>query len=380
MTHSDDRAAPGYVPGAANLPWYRRAFAQGAGYTLPSVIFVVLPVVFAWGQPAVSVALVAAICLAILVLVLGTSLIMHWPEWARWLWLAGLVAAVASLGLFPNARPLYFAPFIAIAAATLIAWRRSIPALIGGTVVGLILALIGGDLFAVIMVLMGLSLALSIGQGIRVDAAKEALRAAEERTAVLAVAAERERIGRDLHDILGHSLTAIVVKADLAERLIVRDPQAAAGQVRELAGVARQALKDVRSTARGMQQVRLAGEIASARSVLGAAGFEARVPAALPLLSDADSELLGYAVREAVTNVIRHSGGSVCTIEADRGGIRVSDDGNGINDPGTGSGLDGLRTRVAAAGGALTVTSGGFGTELVVRLAQQPVTAAEAAR
>ncbi len=368
MTDDTSLQAPAFVPGACGLPWYRRAFAQGAGYILPSCIFAFIPIAYALDAGPATIALVSLNCLVVVGFFVGSTLVMHWPEYGRWLWLAGLISSILALGLFADSRPLYFAPLITCTAVTLIAWRHALIVVIATTLIGLGFSLLQGDLFGVIMVLMALALALTVGLGIRYDAARSALQKAEERTAVLAVAAERERIGRDLHDILGHSLTTIAVKADLAHRLTSRDPAAAAVQIEEIATIARQSLKDVRATAAGMREVRLASEIAAARSVLTAAGIECRAPVALPVIGDADSELLGYAVREAVTNVVRHSKAGVCTIEADADQVTVTDDGTGFAGPHDGSGLTGLRSRIEQAGGSFDVHTSSTGTVLTVQL------------
>ena len=121
-------------------------------------------------------------------------------------------------------------------------------------------------------------------------------------------------------------------------------------QIAEIEQVSRQALADVRTTASGMREVRLATEIASARSVLLAAGIESRMPSALPPLTDRMSELMGYVVREAVTNVVRHSRAGVCTVVVRPSAVEVRDDGRGLpSGVRSGSGLLGLRTRVEAA-------------------------------
>lgn len=111
-----------------------------------------------------------------------------------------------------------------------------------------------------------------------------------------------------------------------------------------------------------MREVRLASEVAAARSVLDAAGVECRTPSALPALPDARAELFGYVVREAVTNVVRHAGAVTCTITADETSVSVTDDGRGIPTDAPGSGLRGLAERVEASGGRLTVTSSTAGT------------------
>ena len=185
---------------------------------------------------------------------------------------------------------------------------------------------------------------LATGAGMEAGAAQAQLQRAEQRVATLGVAAERERIGRDLHDILGHSLTAISIKSGLAARLVDLDPAAAKAQIAEVEEVARQALADVRTTASGIREVRLATEIASARSVLLAAGIESQVPSALPPLTDPVSELFGYVVREAVTNVVRHSRAGVCTIVVpSRRRSRFATTGRGFGSAGrVRSGLRGL--------------------------------------
>src|SRR5699024_6857746 len=130
-----------------------------------------------------------------------------------------------------------------------------------------------------------------------------------------------------LHDILGHSLTAVAVKAGLASRLTGLDPEATREQLREIEQVARQALADVRATAGGYREVRLATEIAGALSVLEAGGVRCTASTALPTMSDATSEFLGYVVREAVTNVVRHAAADTVDIVVD---VEQSGDGDSL--------------------------------------------------
>lgn len=364
MTEPLASAAPGYDPAAVGLPWWRRSLAQGAGYMLPSTAFLIIPIVFtATGEPARLPCVIVG-SLLVLVLFLGSSLVMHWRAAARWGWLAGLIAAIGLLAVAADTPALvaYFAPYMTMVATVMLPWREARPAIIVVSLAAIGIAIAQADTFAIIMAVMAFALAWAVGIAMEQASMRERLRRAEERTAVLAVAAERERIGRDLHDILGHSLTTIAIKADLVERLIGRNDEAARDEVGTLGEVARQALADVRATASGMREVRLAAEVASARSVLQAAGVECRTPSALPVLDDARAELFGYVVREAVTNVVRHAGAATCTITADETLVTIADDGRGIPADARRTGLRGLVERVEAAGGALTVESSPAGT------------------
>ncbi len=192
------------------------------------------------------------------------------------------------------------------------------------------------------------------------------LRQTRQELADAAVVAERERIGRDLHDILGHSLTAIAVKAGLARRLVERRADGAVQEIAEVERLAREALADVRATASGYREVSVGAEIAVAAMVLRAAGITPHVPLAVEEVAPGARELFGYVVREAVTNVVRHSGARSCAITLGADWVEIRDDGMGVDlsDPVIGgSGLSGLCQRVREAGGVLDVGSmpgGGF--------------------
>ena len=180
----------------------------------------------------------------------------------------------------------------------------------------------------------------------------------------LAADQERLRIARDLHDLLGHALTTVVVKAELASRLVGRDTERAAREMTEVAELARQALADVRATVAGYREVSLVTELATAREVLRAAGIEAELPAAVDSVSGDLRELFGWVIREGVTNVVRHSRAAHVRIRLLDRAIEVVDDGFGANGerpatnhPTRGSGLTGLAERVAAAGGRVTAGS-----------------------
>jgi two-component system, NarL family, sensor histidine kinase DesK len=183
--------------------------------------------------------------------------------------------------------------------------------------------------------------------------------AAREENARLAVAEERNRFGRDLHDILGHSLTVITVKAELANRLLDADPPRARQELADLERLSRDALADVRRAVEGYREITLPGELARARQALAAAGIEASLPNSTDDVASELRELFAWTVREGITNVVRHSGASRCTVTLRADAVLVSDDGKGApEEPGweagaDGHGLAGLRERAAAAGAVL---------------------------
>ncbi len=195
-------------------------------------------------------------------------------------------------------------------------------------------------------------------KNIRLNAA---LRRARDELAQTAVLAERDRIARDLHDILGHTLTAITVKAALTRQLLGRNADQVRVEITDIERLARSALADVRATTSGIRERSLVGELAAARAVLTAAGITAVMPGAVDDVLPAGRELFGYVVKEAVTNVVRHSGASHCTVRLGADWVEVLDDGHG-SDPdrlriSDGHGLTGLRERMSAAGGVLLVKS-----------------------
>jgi two-component system, NarL family, sensor histidine kinase DesK len=196
------------------------------------------------------------------------------------------------------------------------------------------------------------------------------LRAAQQEVSRLAADRERMRIARDLHDLLGHSLTAAAVKAQLAGRLIGRDDERAAAEIGDVERLTRQVLSDVRAAVAGYREVSLAVELATAREVLGAAGISADLPGAVDEVPAALRELFGWAVREGVTNAVRHSGATRLRITVTPVSVEITDDGRGVpaNAP-SGSGLTGLAERAAAVGGRLEAgpaAGGGYRLRLSV--------------
>ncbi|WP_246098004.1 sensor histidine kinase [Rhodococcus spelaei] len=191
------------------------------------------------------------------------------------------------------------------------------------------------------------------------------LAAAREQLATMAVAEERLRVGRDVHDILGHSLTVITVKTELARRLLDVDIDRARAELDDIEALAREGLAGVRDTVGRLREVSLDGELANARSALTAAGIEAVLPDGVSAVPPARREVFGWTLREAVTNVVRHSGATRCEVRLTAATIEICDDGIGPSVDGAerGNGIAGLRERIGGAGGALRLSrpeTGGF--------------------
>jgi two-component system sensor histidine kinase DesK len=187
---------------------------------------------------------------------------------------------------------------------------------------------------------------------------------AKEQLVDLAVSRERERVARDVHDILGHSLTVITVKTELAGRLLEAVPGAdrARAELADAERLAREALADVRATVSGLREVSLTGELVSARRALEAAGIAADLPTAVDVVPARHRQLFAWALREGVTNVVRHSGAASCTVRLAADCVEVRDDGRGAEDA-DGNGLAGLRARAGAAGARVETArapEGGF--------------------
>lgn len=192
------------------------------------------------------------------------------------------------------------------------------------------------------------------------------LRLSQEEVRQMARVAERERISRDLHDVLGHTLSVITLKAALAGRLLHSEPDRAAAEIGEIERVSRAALAEVREAITGIRSLGLRGELEHARVALKAAGVQLTVEGSLPDLPPGNEAVLSMVLREAVTNVIRHAEASRCRIairnEAGETLIEVHDDGRGGRLV-AGGGIQGMRARLAAAGGRLEL-----GDEFGIRL------------
>ncbi len=207
-----------------------------------------------------------------------------------------------------------------------------------------------------------------------------ALQLSHDEVRRLAATAERERIGRDLHDLLGHTLSLITLKLELSRKLLDRDHDAARREITETEEVARHALAEVRSAVTGFRAADLAAELASARLLLESSGVALGYDPPPPLSPELERPL-ALVLREAATNIARHAGASQAQVGFAREGgslrMRIVDDGRGGID-GEGNGLAGIRERVRALGGSLAIAStrGGTSLEIVVPLPSASLIAA----
>ena len=291
---------------------------------------------------------------------------------------------------------------VALAAASpLLSWRQvGVVALVVGLVWGGVAGLLGagertavlsGAVSAGVLFLLGLSVRSSVWM-IRVFWEQERRRQVDAR---LAVAEERLSFSRDLHDTFGRTLATVAVKSELAAELASRGRPGAAAEMLEVRQIAEDALREMRELVAGFRAPDLGSELAGARSLLGSAGVSVSVTADDGELPAAPQEALAWVVREAVTNVVRHSDAARCTIvlrvEASgeaRGGadgasssasavLEVHNDGARRSGGSPGAGLRGLGERLAAVGGSLDAAHDGEEFHLVARV---PLASEEAAR
>jgi two-component system sensor histidine kinase DesK len=202
------------------------------------------------------------------------------------------------------------------------------------------------------------------------------LESAREEIARLAVSEERLRFARDLHDLLGQNLAVVVLKSELVERELPASIDVdLRNEVKDIATVARKSLNDVREAVTGYRQAGLEAELASSRSALRAAGIGLAVEDTLRGLPGVQENVLAWAIREGVTNVVKHSHGTRCVVrlqrEQDRAVLTVEDNGIGADSTAPGSGLKGIAERVSFVGGTFSTGSAdgkGFRLQVAVPL------------
>ena len=280
-----------------------------------------------------------------------------------------LTAIGAALGVGPQS--LQLVVFLAVVLAFSLPWQAAIGPI----------AILAGTLFLVPrmspswsasedawIALLGAGGACVFGRYIMEQ--RRVARILEQRTHELEINEERNRMARDMHDILGHSLTVIALKTELATRLVDTAPDQVKAELTEVQSLARSALADVRATVNSYRELSLAGELARATNVLTSAGIRADLPLTVEVVDPELRELFAWVVREGVTNIVRHAHASLCKVELTTDSIEVTDDGIGLDSSsaGDGHGLEGLRQRCQDNGADLTAgtPSSGKGTALRV--------------
>ncbi|RJO70150.1 sensor histidine kinase [Nocardia panacis] len=333
------------------------------------LFYLIGPIVDSWGSGHPVRAMIGAGCVvSFAVLVAASFAAAKQHEWedvgepphpAAWVWLLllGLTALTAGMvaTLGPPALPT--AIYISTVAIFTMPIRQSgyVAIVVSVTILVAILVMPSWRLGGLSIVLSFVPVVIWVTREVGKRGARLRLLARRQR-AELAIVAERNRVARDVHDILGHSLTVITVKSELAQRLMDVDLARARTELADIERLAREALAGVRDTVGGLREVSLRGELANARSALAAAGIEAVLPEPDGLPAG-EAELFGWVLREAITNVVRHSAARHCAVTVTSTSIEVLDDGRGMDRTASGSGLSGLRERVRAAGGTLTVSS-----------------------
>ncbi|MEU9889224.1 histidine kinase [Sphaerisporangium sp. NPDC051011] len=309
----------------------------------------------------------------------------NYGEPGRWTYpLLGLTVAMAVI--FPLvfgggwlALPIYVTVVISMA----LPMRRAIAGVVAMAVVvlaeGLADGADGGTITLLLLQISTLSMLFMSVRNTRMLVVE--LHRAQGEVARLAAGEERLRIARDLHDLLGHTLSLIVLKSELAGRLAEQGSPRTAGEIRDIESVARTALQEVREAVTGYRRRGLSEELDNARAALGAAGVAVTVRTSGTPLPDPLDGLFGWAVREAVTNVVRHARATRCEIsvtyedgthEDGAAGLEVADNGAAAGGLAFGSGLTGLAERVRAAGGSLDAggrPGGGFRLRITVPVA-----------
>ena len=273
--------------------------------------------------------------------------------------IAALGCGLMSANAFSNTYIIYAAAFVALLPGTLLTRLVALAALLGAYY-GLS-AWLGFPVFVPVLTAI-ISVAVFTGNYFQSETVRKRaeLKLSHDEVRRLAALAERERIGRDLHDLLGHTLSLVALKSDLAGRLIERDPQAARNEIVEVSRVARDALAQVRRAVTGIRAAGLAAELASAKLLLESDGVTLRYEAEEAVVPPDLETVLALALREAVTNIQRHARATIAevTLACSDGHVQLRIRDNGVGSAAVpGNGLSGMRERVESRGGRLRIDS-----------------------
>ncbi|KQV77485.1 hypothetical protein ASC64_01145 [Nocardioides sp. Root122] len=336
-------------------PWVKWGWAFASIW----LVFLVYPVTAV--VDADAPAAVRALGLSCIVGFAVANVLGHSMRLTAWTALALMVALAAATIPLIGIEAVSYTPYLAMLSALRLpapAWKWTV----GFWVALPLVSLLGVEGFPPYLFLMLWPIMLG---GVMLRIFGEHEQVALEAQGQHALVAERERVARDVHDVLGHSLTALSVKAELAARLIDIDPARAKDELESIQATARQALAEVRATVGGLRAGNLEAELAAAPRVLADAGTSTRVVGEVADTDPRHRALLAWVLRESVTNVVRHARARSVVIELSPHGIAVTDDGCGRTGA-EGNGLRGLRERVGGAGGTLEVLDAAPGTRVEV--------------
>jgi two-component system sensor histidine kinase DesK len=351
-------------------PWERFGWIMGAIW----LVFLFFPLVAAvtveatWSGHAIAVAAILGFAA---VYVYGFVRIGRTETWTQvnrlgWRVLAVLVVLMGAAALVIGVDALGMLTFVVAFAMFTLPWAPALGIGVAGVgaavLVPLSLGILEETWFFVPVVLM-VGVATAVVRVLEQRGAEHRQMAAE-----MALVAERERVARDVHDVLGHSLTVVTVKAELAQRLVDTEPERAKAELAQIQSLTREALAEIRATVAGLRVARLADELDAAAAALADAGVSAELPTDSSIVDPRHRLVLAWVLREAATNVVRHSAARRCTVEIGSSMLAVTDDGRGLDGRQEGNGLRGVRERVAGAGGVLSVGPGPAGRGTTVRV------------
>jgi len=328
-------------------------------------------IVYVWtSHGSLGFKLVATVLLAIFYLAYVVLPPLIWPHTVRTRFIAILIYWAATFVLLPFIGPFLIWVWPLVVAMLAFSWLPVGPSLaITAVMAGLQVLLASsvkfdeGTGFAPFVLI---TVAISLFSITRQIAVNRKLRDAQATIATLAAAEERARLARDLHDVLGHSLTVVAVKSELAGRLVEQDPKRAIAEIADIEKLSRTALADLRAAVSSYREMNLDSELSAARTALEAAGIAADFPLDGDVVDEDLRPLFGWVLREGVTNVIRHSQATRCWVDLERRRLSVRDDGAGGITSGEavarkagghpGNGLRGLAERATEVGAQLSAS------------------------
>jgi two-component system, NarL family, sensor histidine kinase DesK len=334
--------------------------------TIFGLVYQIFELVYVWTSPGTTATKVAA-TLLLVVIYLGYIALppLLWPQSVRARVIGLVLYWAAGLVLVPFIGSYLVWVWTLVVAMAAFMWMPIVPTLI--VCLSVVLSQVGlsaiggfadGTIFAPFVTV---SIAVSLIAITRQIVANKELRDAHATIASLAAAEERARLARDLHDVLGHSLTVVAVKSELAGRLVARDPKRAIAEIGDIETLARTALADLRAAVSSYREMNLDAELSAARTALDAADIRAHLPDDGSAVDEDLRPLFGWVLREGVTNVIRHSKATECWVELKSRSLSVRDDGLGVPRSRKGNGLTGLTERAREAGAKLTAANGESG-------------------